>query len=111
MLCKFCQNIRPPHHEQRTSAKYSEKVADHVCIVCYRADFQDLIKAELNGCGCCELFRPFIENMIKKLNLDESGYFHDNQFQDLDRNMPTIRLTKDIIYEDEGDRYKRLMCK
>jgi hypothetical protein len=108
MLCKFCQKIRPPHHSQRTSAKYSEKVEDHVCIVRHHANFQNLIQSVLNGCKLCELFRPFIENAMKELNLDEDGYFHEDPFEDYNRNIPTIRLTKDIIYEDEGDRYQWL---
>jgi hypothetical protein len=105
MLCKFCQKIRPPHHSQRTSTEYSVKVEDHSCIVRHHANFQDLIQSALNGCELCKLFRPFIENAMKEPNEDEYGAFHDDPFEDLDADIPTIHLTKDIIYQDEGDCY------
>lgn len=106
MLCKLCQKIKPPHHSQRTSTKYSEKVQGHSCIVRHHANFQDLIQSAIDGCELCELFRPFIENAMKELNEDEYGAFLDDPFEDHEyADRPAIRLTKDIVYEDDGDCY------
>lgn len=110
MLCKFCQKIRPPHHSQRTSARYSSKVPEHSCLVCHHANYNDLIQSALNGCELCQLFRPFIENSLGLENgdSDHSGHFQDDPFEDLDASGVTIRLTKDIVYEDQGDSYQWL---
>ena len=61
------------------------------------------------------MFRPFIENgQAEKKRIDEDsdtrygGYFKDDPFEDENDNPPTIRLTKDIVYEDNGDSYQWL---
>jgi len=115
MLCKLCQKIRPPHQSQRTSTRYSVKVQEHSCLVRHHANFSDLIQSAINGCELCSLFRPFIENARVEAAKDEvgeyPGYFQDDPFEDTNTRLPTIRLTKDIIYEDEGDRYQWLDCR
>lgn len=105
MLCKLCQKIRPPHHSQRISTKHSEEVQGHTCIVRHHANFQDLIQSALDGCELCELFRPFIENAMKGPNEDEYNAYLNGPFQDHDENRLAIRLTEDIVYEDDGDCY------
>jgi hypothetical protein len=121
MLCEFCRKIKPPHQSQRTLDTWEEN--PHSCIVRHHANFNDLIKSATEGCELCELFRPFVQYaQRKKARLEgeaesDDGWstgspeFHDDPFEDgpdspnTEPRLPTMRVTKDFVYVDEGNCY------
>jgi hypothetical protein len=123
MLCEFCRKLKPPHQSQRTLDAWKER--RHSCLVRHHANFNDLIESAAKGCELCELFRPFVEYAQRKrarlVGEDEfddgwsvgSPEFHDDPFEGgsddamvfTEPRQPTMRVTKDSIYVDEGDCY------
>lgn len=110
MLCELCKKIKPPHLPvNRTSHPWSH--TDHQCLVRHHANFQDLIQSARQGCELCELFRPYVEHAQSSTvwtedstGSESSGWYHGDPFEDTDYSV-TIRLDKEILYEDEGNRY------
>ena len=115
MLCDTCRKIKPPHQSQRTIDLW--KTRQHSCLYRHHSSFDNLVQSARQGCELCNVFRPFVEHaqlkkktLIERVDRDDgestsSGYSHEDPFEDFDTKEVTIRLTKDIIYEDEGDHY------